>query len=466
MARVLGVRANTVIAVAFALSRPARRRGGGPAHRPDRHRLADDGRQHRALRVHRDGRRRHGEPRGAVLGGFLDRRRSPSRCRRRSRSTSGRTATRSCSRAVLARARRAAAGPPARARRRSPARCRAGLACGHRADGALADAIAPAPSAAGARRRRARRGRLAAGRLIALTCLVALAAFSLGPDSLDRVVLGDGDQPDRSSSASTCSSASRASSRSATRPSWRSARTRRDPRHPAGDEAFVLPDLPGLLAGAHLEPLRRRRSLVAGCRRGLRARALRSAGAALGPDRGPRDIRSAQHRERRRAQLGAGDARHGRRVRHPDDDDDRGRARLGARRDRPRPGCSSDRASACGCAPRARTRPPRARSASALARERTIAFVLSAFFVGVAGALFGMFIGSFNPDAFFLNITFLMVAMLVIGGMTSLAGAVVGTLAISAVLGAPAPDRERRRPRIRRSCSAQGRACARSGSRS
>ena len=31
------------------------------------------------------------------------------------------------------------------------------------------------------------------------------------------------------------------------------------------------------------------------------------------------------------------------------------------------------------------------------------------------GALFGMFIGSFNPDAFFLNITFLMIVMLVIG---------------------------------------------------
>ena len=69
----------------------------------------------------------------------------------------------------------------------------------------------------------------------------------------------------------------------------------------------------------------------------------------------------------------------------------------------------------------------------AVARERAIAFVVSAFFVGVAGALFGMFIGSFNPDAFFLNITFLMIAMLVIGGTTSLAGAVVGTLAISAV---------------------------------
>ena len=68
-----------------------------------------------------------------------------------------------------------------------------------------------------------------------------------------------------------------------------------------------------------------------------------------------------------------------------------------------------------------------------VARERAVAFVISAFFVGVAGALFSMFIGSFNPDAFFLNITFLMVAMLIVGGMTSLAGAVIGTIIISAV---------------------------------
>jgi branched-chain amino acid transport system permease protein len=68
-----------------------------------------------------------------------------------------------------------------------------------------------------------------------------------------------------------------------------------------------------------------------------------------------------------------------------------------------------------------------------IGRERAVAFVISAFFVGAAGALFGMFIGSFNPDAFFLNITFLMIVMLIIGGMTSLAGAMVGTLVISAM---------------------------------
>ena len=67
-----------------------------------------------------------------------------------------------------------------------------------------------------------------------------------------------------------------------------------------------------------------------------------------------------------------------------------------------------------------------------VARERAIAFVVSAFFAGVAGALLAMFIGSANPDAFFLDITFLMVAMLVVGGTTSLAGAVIGTIVISA----------------------------------
>lgn len=66
-------------------------------------------------------------------------------------------------------------------------------------------------------------------------------------------------------------------------------------------------------------------------------------------------------------------------------------------------------------------------------RERWVAFVLSAFFMGVGGALFGQFVGSFNPDAFFLRITFLTIAMLVIGGLTSLSGAVLGTIVISVV---------------------------------
>jgi branched-chain amino acid transport system permease protein len=66
--------------------------------------------------------------------------------------------------------------------------------------------------------------------------------------------------------------------------------------------------------------------------------------------------------------------------------------------------------------------------------ERTVAFCLSAFIVGIGGFEFAQFIGSFNPDAFYLGITFITIAMLVIGGLGSLAGAVIGTVVVSALL--------------------------------
>jgi len=65
--------------------------------------------------------------------------------------------------------------------------------------------------------------------------------------------------------------------------------------------------------------------------------------------------------------------------------------------------------------------------------ERRYAFVLSAFIVGAGGALFAQYIGAFGPGAFYLSLTFITVAMLVIGGMTSLAGAVVGSVFIAIV---------------------------------
>jgi branched-chain amino acid transport system permease protein len=68
-----------------------------------------------------------------------------------------------------------------------------------------------------------------------------------------------------------------------------------------------------------------------------------------------------------------------------------------------------------------------------IVRERTAAFALSAFFCGVAGVLFGHFVGIFSPDDFYLSTTFIVVAMLVVGGIGSLAGAVIGALTVSAV---------------------------------
>ncbi|WP_245454855.1 branched-chain amino acid ABC transporter permease [Mesorhizobium sp. M3A.F.Ca.ET.080.04.2.1] len=65
--------------------------------------------------------------------------------------------------------------------------------------------------------------------------------------------------------------------------------------------------------------------------------------------------------------------------------------------------------------------------------SRLIAFSLSGFVAGLAGVLYAHFMGTVSISNFFLNQTFLIVAMLVIGGMQSLAGAVVGVTVISVV---------------------------------
>jgi branched-chain amino acid transport system permease protein len=59
-------------------------------------------------------------------------------------------------------------------------------------------------------------------------------------------------------------------------------------------------------------------------------------------------------------------------------------------------------------------------------------FVLSAFFAGIGGGLWAHFITSFSPNAFYLAETFVILAMLVIGGGATVTGAVVGTVAVTA----------------------------------
>jgi branched-chain amino acid transport system permease protein len=64
-------------------------------------------------------------------------------------------------------------------------------------------------------------------------------------------------------------------------------------------------------------------------------------------------------------------------------------------------------------------------------RHRLLSLVISTFFTGVAGALLGHFIGVLNPDSFYLGLTFIALAMLVVGGIGSLTGAVTGVIALS-----------------------------------
>ena len=66
-----------------------------------------------------------------------------------------------------------------------------------------------------------------------------------------------------------------------------------------------------------------------------------------------------------------------------------------------------------------------------VARYKTIAFGLSAFYTGVAGGLFAFVVGFLSPDAFdvFLSVDF--VVMIIVGGLGSVPGSVVGAAIVT-----------------------------------
>jgi branched-chain amino acid transport system permease protein len=62
---------------------------------------------------------------------------------------------------------------------------------------------------------------------------------------------------------------------------------------------------------------------------------------------------------------------------------------------------------------------------------RWLGWTLSAFIAGIGGGLWAHFITSFSPSQFYLSQTFLIVAMLIIGGSGSVSGAVIGAAAVA-----------------------------------
>ena len=64
---------------------------------------------------------------------------------------------------------------------------------------------------------------------------------------------------------------------------------------------------------------------------------------------------------------------------------------------------------------------------------RWLAFIVSAFMAGIGGGLWAHFITSFSPKAFYLTETFVILAMLVVGGPGGISGAVVGTMIVTVV---------------------------------
>lgn len=65
---------------------------------------------------------------------------------------------------------------------------------------------------------------------------------------------------------------------------------------------------------------------------------------------------------------------------------------------------------------------------------RVLAFGLSAFFMGIGGLLKAHFLGSIAVSAFWIPETFILIAMLMIGGQRSLTGAVVGVVVVSVIM--------------------------------
>lgn len=68
-----------------------------------------------------------------------------------------------------------------------------------------------------------------------------------------------------------------------------------------------------------------------------------------------------------------------------------------------------------------------------LARYKTLAFAVSAFYAGVAGSLYAHLVGFISPFDFNLTISIFLVSVIVIGGLASIPGSIVGALFLTIV---------------------------------
>ena len=73
---------------------------------------------------------------------------------------------------------------------------------------------------------------------------------------------------------------------------------------------------------------------------------------------------------------------------------------------------------------------PRRRPACSPALYKTLAFGVSSFFAGVAGALLAIEVSFVNPDTFPLSLSILLLASAVVGGLGALSGVIFGALVL------------------------------------
>lgn len=66
--------------------------------------------------------------------------------------------------------------------------------------------------------------------------------------------------------------------------------------------------------------------------------------------------------------------------------------------------------------------------------QRMLAWIVSAILAGVAGAAFAHHLTVFTPRTFYFDLTFAMIVMLVVGGMSSVTGAIAGAVGVTLVI--------------------------------
>jgi branched-chain amino acid transport system permease protein len=67
-------------------------------------------------------------------------------------------------------------------------------------------------------------------------------------------------------------------------------------------------------------------------------------------------------------------------------------------------------------------------------RYKVLSFVVSSMFAGIAGALFGHFTMYLHPNSFLFTTSFYLIIMIVVGGLGSIAGSVLGAILVTVAL--------------------------------
>ena len=67
-------------------------------------------------------------------------------------------------------------------------------------------------------------------------------------------------------------------------------------------------------------------------------------------------------------------------------------------------------------------------------RFKVLSFVISSMFAGIGGSLFGHYTAYLNPNSFTFITSFYLIIMIVIGGLGSIQGSIVGAVLITVVL--------------------------------